>query len=86
MTIIVWFPIGFVLLATKRYYVSHWLCMHIAHLIIGLGVTVVMVVSCFQVYSYANWTQATNPHGILGLIAYILSIFVSVTGIIAAAM
>ena len=60
--------------------------MHIAHLIIGLAVTIVTVVTCFQVYSYANWSQTVNAHSILGLIAYVLSIFVSVTGIIAAAM
>ena len=81
-----WFPLGFTLLATKRYYVTNWFVMHVAHIMLGLFVTIVMVVTCFQVYSYAGWKQTANAHSILGLFAYILSIFVGVTGIISAAM
>ena len=46
-TLISWFPLGFALLATKRYYVTHWHVMHIAHIVIGLFVIIVMVVTCF---------------------------------------
>ena len=60
--------------------------MHIAHVMIGLFVTIVMVVTCFQVYSYDGWKQGAGAHAILGLIAYIISIFVGVSGIISAAM
>ena len=60
--------------------------MHIAHVIIGLFVTIVMIYTCLEVYSYVDWKQGTGAHAILGIIAYISSIFVGVTGIIAAAM
>ena len=61
--------------------------MHMAHILLGLFVTIVTFVSSLQAYSYAGWTKpGTGPHAILGLIALILSIFVGVSGIVSASM
>lgn len=44
-----WFIIGFLLLATKRYFKFNWLVMHISHLIMGVFVFVVTMYMGFKI-------------------------------------
>ena len=55
VTLIAFFPIGFALLATKRYYKTHWFAMHILHIMIGLLTTLAIFASCLHVYAYVDW-------------------------------
>lgn len=41
-----WFPLGFALIATKRYYKTRWFLMHHLHNLIGFAVTAVTIVTC----------------------------------------
>ncbi len=84
--LVVWFPIGFYLLATQRYYKKRWLLMHHLHNALGLFVTLVTLVTSLQAYAYVDWKQKANPHSVLGLIALILTIFVGVTGLVTSGM
>ena len=55
ITLIAWFPIGFALLATKRYYKTRWYSMHIFHNTIGAAVVIATLVTCLQVYAHVDW-------------------------------
>ena len=55
VTLIAWFPLGFLLLATQRYYKTQWFLMHHIHSIIGFVVVATTVITCFHVYSYVDW-------------------------------
>lgn len=83
---ICWFPLGFVLLATQRYYKTKWYLMWHTHNLIGLFVTGITLMTCLQVYAHVNWTQGTGAHAILGLFALLLTLFVGITGMITSAM
>ena len=54
-TIAVWFPLGFALLATQRYYKVNWYSMYHLHNALGLIVVGVTLYSCLDVYAFANW-------------------------------
>jgi len=83
---VAWFPIGFALLATQRYYKTHWYLMFHSHNLLGLFVTIVTIWSSLEMYAYTDWRQKANVHCVLGLIALLLSIFVGVTGVVTAGM
>ena len=53
--LVAWFPIGFVLLASQRYYKTHWFLMFHLHNFLGLGVFIVTIWSCFEMYAYHDW-------------------------------
>ena len=50
-----WFPIGFYLLASQRYYKTRWLLMHHLHNVLGLFVVAVTVIASLQAYAHVNW-------------------------------
>ena len=85
-TLVCWFPLGFVLLATQRYYKTKWYLMFHAHNLLGLVVTGLTLMSCLQVYAHVDWKQGTGVHSILGLFALLLTLFVGFTGMITSGM
>lgn len=84
--LVAWFPLGYTLIATKRYFKTRWYLMHHSHNVLGLIVTALTIGTCIQVYAYADWKQQFGPHGILGAIALLVTLFVGITGIITSAM
>ena len=46
LCLVAWFPIGFALIATKRYYKTKWFLMHHMHNLLGFLVTAVTIVTC----------------------------------------
>ena len=46
VTLVAWFPLGFALLATKRYYRTKWLLMHHLHNTLGLLVVAATLITC----------------------------------------
>ena len=83
---VAWCPIGFVLLATQRYYKTQWLLMFHSHNLLGIAVFAVTVWSCLKMYAFHDWKQNDSVHSVLGLIALLLSVVVGVTGLVTAAM
>ena len=63
-----WFFLGFLLLATKRYFKWYWLLMHIAHMIIGTFVFVVTFYMGFKVMEYFAFHIHPDYHQIMGVI------------------
>ena len=85
-TLICWFPLGFALLATQRYYKTPWYLMHHCHNLLGLFVTGITLMSSLQVFAHVNWKMMKNPHSILGVIALALTLFVGITGMVTSGM
>ena len=83
---VAWFPIGFVLIATQRYYKTHWYTMFHLHNILGLLVTFITIWTCFEMYSYAKWSPSMGVHSVLGLIALILIVITGGSGIATSSM
>ena len=54
-TLVAWFPLGFALIATQRYYKTPWKLMHHLHNLIGLSVTAATLYTCIVVYDHVNW-------------------------------
>ena len=50
-----WMPIGFLLLATKRYAKGSWSLMHYLHAIIGYMVLTATLIATFNMFKYFNW-------------------------------
>ena len=46
LCLVAWFPLGFALIATKRYYKTRWHLMHHTHNLIGLAVTGITLGTC----------------------------------------
>ena len=55
ITMVAWFPLGFALLATKRYYKTRWYLMHTMHNTLGAGVVVATIITCLQAYAHVGW-------------------------------
>jgi uncharacterized membrane protein YvlD (DUF360 family) len=56
-----WFFIGFLLLATKRYFKFNWLFMHLAHMILGTLVMVGTLVMAYRIFEqFAFHIQPDN--------------------------
>lgn len=55
VTLIAWFPLGFALLATKRYYKTKWFLMHNTHNLLGAIVVIATLITCMQAYAHVGW-------------------------------
>ena len=60
--------------------------MHHLHNIFGLFVVAVTIWTCLEVYAYVGWEQMADPHSILGLLAFIITVFVGLTGLMTSCM
>jgi len=81
-----WMPVGFLLLATKRYAKKHWSCMHYLHGLLGYFCLVATVVWALKILNYFNWKVNSDVHSILGVAAAILTVIVGLSGSITAAL
>ena len=54
-TMISWFPLGFALVATKRYYKTPWFFMHHLHGFLGIFVVLATLLASLQAYAYVDW-------------------------------
>ena len=86
VTLVSWFPLGFALIATKRYYKTQWFLMHHMHSFVGLLVVLATLWTCLGVYSHVGWELSVSTHAILGLIALVMTLFVGISGLITAFM
>ena len=83
---VAWMPLGFVLIATKRYLKGNWKLWHVLHLLAGLIVLFITVWQSLEV-SWAfgfGWTD--DVHSILGLIVIVATLISVLSGTIVAAV
>lgn len=83
---IAWFPIGFLLLATQRYYKTSWYWMWHTHNILGAFVTITTIWTSLDMYALNNWNPTWGVHSVLGFIALFLVVLVGGTGLVTAVM
>ena len=81
-----WFPLGFILLATQRYYKTRWYAMFHFHNALGLFVTFITIYTCVDMYAYGKWKPSMGVHSVLGLIALVLILIVGGSGIATSSM
>ena len=84
--LVVWFPLGFMLLATQRYYKTNWYWMFHSHNILGLFVTIVTIWTSLEMYAFRNWKPSWSVHSVLGFIALFLVVAAGGTGIVTSLM
>ena len=80
-----WMPLGFLLLATKRYLKGNWNLWHFVHILAGFLVFVITIWQSIQISLKFGWGWTDDVHSILGTIT-IANTFISVfSGTLAAA-
>lgn len=84
--LVAWFPLGFALLATQRYYKTRWYAMFHLHNLLGLFVTAVTIYSSMEMYAYGKWKPTMSVHSVLGLIALLLVIMTAGSGLATSSM
>ena len=57
-----------------------------AHNILGLFVAIITIYTCLKMFAYRNWTPSLSVHSVLGIIALILVLLTSISGVMAAGM
>ena len=80
-----WMPLGYLLLATKRYLKSNWKVWHVVHIVIGLVTMVLTIWQTLEISLRFGWGLTDDPHSILGTICIGLTLISVFTGTIAAA-
>jgi len=76
----VWMPIGFLLLATKRYFKKQYSCMHIIHVLLGYFCLLTTLIWTFKMLNFFDWKVNSDPHSILGIAACCMTSVVALSG------
>ena len=82
----VWMPVGFLLLATKRYFKKQWSCMHFTHSLLGYFCMLTTTIWTFKMLDYFDWKVNDNIHSIAGIFASYLTLIVGLSGSITAGL
>ena len=83
---ICWFFLGFIQLATKRYWRYNWRVMHLVHIISGLTIFAVTAVYGLKIIQYFSWNVHPDYHQLMGLAALFLVFVLAVNGILTVLM
>ena len=73
-------PVGFLLLASKRYVKKHWSLMHFAHAVMGFVVLAVTLTWAFKILDYFEWKVNTDIHSLAGMTTLIMTSIVALSG------
>ena len=83
---IAWMPLGYLLLATKRYLKGNWKLWHFLHIVIGMIVLVITIWQTLEIsLRFGWWGLSDDPHSILGSICIVMTIISVLSGSLAAA-
>ena len=85
MLFIAWMPLGYVLLASKRYLKGNWKVWHFVHIFIGIVTLVLTIWQTLEISLKFGWGLTDDVHSILGSICIVATIFATFTGFLAAA-
>ena len=80
-----WMPLGFLLLATKRYLKANWKLWHVVHILLGMITLVITIWQTLEISLKFGWGLTDDPHSILGTITIVATIISVLTGTLAAA-
>lgn len=82
---VAWMPLGYLLLATKRYFKANWKMWHFVHILIGIVTLVLTIWQTLEVSMKFGWGLTDDTHSILGTICIVMAIFATFTGFLVAA-
>ena len=80
-----WMPLGYLLLATKRYYKGNWKLYHVVHILVGMITLVVTIWQTLEVSMKYGFGWTDDPHSILGTICIVATVIATLSGGLAAA-
>ena len=78
-------PLGFLLLATKRYLKGNWKLWNCVHIFCGLLTLAITIWQTLEISLKFGWGLTDDPHSILGTICIVSAIIATLTGCLAAA-
>ena len=77
---VAWMPLGFLLLATKRYLKGHWKLWNCIHIIAGVITLVITIWQTLEISLHFGWGLTDDVHSVLGTIAIVATIICVLTG------
>ena len=80
-----WMPLGYLLLATKRYYKGNWKLWHVVHILVGIITLVITIWQTLEVSMVFGFGWTDDVHSILGTICNVATVIASISGGLAAA-
>ena len=80
-----WMPLGYILLATKRYFKGHWKLWHIVHSIVGAITLIITIWQTLEISLKFGWGWTDDVHSILGTICISITVISVLSGTLAAA-
>ena len=80
-----WVPLGYVLLATKRYLKGNWKLWNFIHIFVGVVTLAITIWQTLEISLRYGWGWTDDVHSILGTIAIAATIIATLTGGLAAA-
>lgn len=82
----VWMPIGFLLLATKRYFKKQWSCMHVIHVLLGYFCMLTTLIWTLKMLNYFDWQINCDLHSLAGFFSCCITMIVGLSGSFTAAL
>ena len=82
----VWMPIGFLLLATKRYFKKQWSCMHVIHVLLGYFCMLTTLIWTLKMLNYFDWQIRSDLHSLAGFISCCITMIVGLSGSLTAGL
>lgn len=80
-----WMPLGYALLATKRYFKGNWKFWHYMHILLGAVTTVITIWQTLEISLKFGWGWTDDVHSILGTICIAMTAVAVLTGALTSA-
>ena len=80
-----WMPLGYLLLATKRYLKGNWKLWHLLHILGGFFVLAITIWQAIEISRCFGWGWTDDVHSILGTMTIAATIISVLSGTLAAA-
>ena len=82
---VAWMPLGYLLLATKRYLKGNWKLWNFLHIFVGIITLAITIWQTLEISLKYGWGWTDDPHSILGTIAIVATILSVLSGGLVAA-
>ena len=80
-----WCVLGWVMIASKRYFSKNWLIGQLTHSICAYFITLVTIIWAFKNFSATGWKiDSANPKNVFSIIVLVLVICVTLSGMTSA--
>ena len=77
-----WMPLGYLLLATKRYFKGNWKLFYFIHIFVGILVLIITVWQTLEISLKFGWGWTDDVHSILGTICIVATVLAIISGFV----